>query len=177
MYYNVLKMQNLFSQLWDTNAQVPYLVGNGALQTFVSFDNQESIGLKAAYIKEKNLRGAIIWEITGDYVETSIGSGIIEGTPLVDTLKSVFCNGIQTGVATEKTTSIAFFPNPASSQFTILLPIENAEITITDFFGHQILKTKATQRRMNLQLDNNGVYFVTVSTNLGTTTQKLIVNR
>lgn len=96
LYYNVLKKLNLFTSHWDATAQVPYLTGNGSLQTFVSYDNEQSIGLKANYIKNKNLRGAIIWEITGDYLETSPGLGIIAGTPLVDTLKSVLCNGLST---------------------------------------------------------------------------------
>lgn len=180
-YYNVLKMQNLFTRLWDADAKVPYLVGNGSLQTFVSFDDQESIGLKANYMKSKNLRGAIIWEITGDYVETTIGSGIIGGTPLVDTLKSVFCNTIPAGIIpislTDNATSIAIYPNPTSAHFTILLPVENAEITIFNVLGQQIQKIQATQRTTNVHLDNNGIYFVNIKTKQGTTTQKLIVNR
>lgn len=92
LYYNVLKKMNLFTAQWDPIAQVPYLIGNGSLNTFVSYDDPQSIGLKANYIKNKNLRGAIIWEITGDYIETAPGSGIIAATPLVDTLKSVLCN-------------------------------------------------------------------------------------
>jgi GH18 family chitinase len=55
LYYNILKKQNQFSRLWDANAKVPYLVGNGSLNTFVSYDDEESIGLKAQYIKNKNL--------------------------------------------------------------------------------------------------------------------------
>jgi chitinase len=96
LYYNILKKQNLFAKQWDANAEVPYLTGLGNLHTFVSFDDEQSVALKANYIKSKNLRGAIIWEITGDYIETTPGSGIIAGTPLVDTLKSVFCNGLTT---------------------------------------------------------------------------------
>ncbi|HPI55363.1 MAG TPA: glycosyl hydrolase family 18 protein, partial [Chitinophagaceae bacterium] len=93
-YFNILKKQNLFTTHWDANAQVPYLTGNGSLHTFVSYDDQQSIGLKAAYIKNKNLRGAIIWEITGDYIETSPGSSVVGSTPLIDTLKSVLCNPV-----------------------------------------------------------------------------------
>jgi chitinase len=92
LYYNVLKKMHLFNDNWDATAKVPYLTGKNGLQTFVSYDNEESIGLKAQYIVDQNLRGAIIWEITGDYIETSPGSGIIAGTPLADTLNSVFCN-------------------------------------------------------------------------------------
>ncbi len=92
LYYNVMNNMNLFTNNWDASAEVPYLTGNGALNTFVSYDNEQSIGLKAEYIVDNNLRGAIIWEITGDYMETTPGSGIISGTPLVDTLYNVFCN-------------------------------------------------------------------------------------
>lgn len=96
-YYNIMANMSLFSNNWDNTAQVPYLTGNGTLKTFVSYDNKQSIGLKANYIKNNNLRGAIIWEITGDYLETSVGSGIIAGTPLADTLNQVFCNAGNTG--------------------------------------------------------------------------------
>lgn len=97
-YFNLLKKQNLFTNHWDAMAQVPYLTGNGGLQSFVSYDDEQSIGLKAAYIKNKNLRGAIIWEITGDYLETSPGSGVIGSTPLIDTLNAVLCNNISSCV-------------------------------------------------------------------------------
>lgn len=95
LYYNILLQMGLFTSHWDTQAQVPYLLGNANLNTFVSYDDKQSIALKAQYIKNNNLRGAIIWEITGDYVETAPGSGIIAGTPLLDTLNTVFCNSTQ----------------------------------------------------------------------------------
>ncbi|MFT6502003.1 MAG: chitinase [Crocinitomicaceae bacterium] len=97
LYYNIMQNMNLFTYNWDALAEVPYLTGNGALNTFVSYDNEQSIGLKAEYIVDNNLRGAIIWEITGDYMETALGSGIIAGTPLADTLNNVFCNYIGGG--------------------------------------------------------------------------------
>lgn len=91
LYYNILPRMNLFTTHFDTTAKSPYLTGNGSLNTFLSYDDPQSIGLKAQYVVNHNLRGAIIWEITGDYLETSPGSGIIAGTPLADTLNSVFC--------------------------------------------------------------------------------------
>lgn len=72
---------------------------------------------------------------------------------------------------------LSVFPNPNSGQFTISLPDDNAEIIVTDVIGQQILKTQATQRTTNLQLDNNGVYIIYVKTKQGTATRKLIVNR
>ncbi len=91
-YYNVLKKMNQFSQHWDSIACVPYLLGNSNLFTFVSYDDKQSIAQKAKYIIDNNLRGAIIWEITGDYIETYDNSGIIASTPLADTLNFMFCN-------------------------------------------------------------------------------------
>lgn len=91
LFYNILKKQNLFNKYTDNQAVSPYLLGKNGLNTFVSYDDTASITTKATYIKNKNLRGCIIWEITGDYIETSPGSGIIAGTPLASAIKDVFC--------------------------------------------------------------------------------------
>lgn len=93
LYYNILLNENLFSYHWDDNAQVPYLNGLNGLQTFVSFDDTTSVGLKAQFILDNNLRGAIVWEITGDYIETNPGSGQIADTPLSRRVNEIFCNG------------------------------------------------------------------------------------
>ncbi len=93
LYYNIQLNEGLFEYQWDEAAQVPYLNGINGLQTFVSFDDTLSVALKAQYILDQNLRGAIVWEITGDYVETSPGSGVIESTPLANKVNDVFCNG------------------------------------------------------------------------------------
>jgi len=72
--------------------------------------------------------------------------------------------------------SISVYPNPSNGQFTIALPTDNAAITVTDILGQQILKGQVTQKTTDLQLDNNGVYIVYITTKQGTTTRKLIVN-
>ena len=80
---------SLFNENWDNVAKVPYLTGKDGLNTFISYDDLQSIELKAQFIVEKQLRGAIIWEITGDYIETFPGSGQVSGTPLVSKLVSL----------------------------------------------------------------------------------------
>ncbi len=90
-FYNILLKQNLFNKYTDNLATAPYLLGKNGLKTFVSYDDTTSTTAKATYIKNKNLRGCIIWEITGDYIETSPGSGVIAGTPLASAIKNVFC--------------------------------------------------------------------------------------
>ncbi|MFL6555428.1 MAG: glycosyl hydrolase family 18 protein, partial [Bacillus sp. (in: firmicutes)] len=55
--------KNGFIRYWNEDSQVPYL-WNGS--TFISYDDAESMDLKAAFIKSKGLAGAMIWEISQD---------------------------------------------------------------------------------------------------------------
>ncbi len=60
-----------YVQYWDDFAQVPYLYSPSRHEGhFVSYDNEESIGIKMDYILENELGGAMFWEITGDRNET-----------------------------------------------------------------------------------------------------------
>lgn len=90
MYYNILARQDLFQYHWDSLAQAPYLKGKG-INTFVTYEDERSIAQKARYINEHNLAGAIIWDITGDCVESRHRPGEIERTPLADALYEALC--------------------------------------------------------------------------------------
>jgi hypothetical protein len=46
--------------------------------------------LKAQYIVDKDLRGTILWDLTGDYVATKKANDIVISTPLIDTINHVF---------------------------------------------------------------------------------------
>ncbi len=89
-FYNILSRLSQFTYCWDSLAQAPYLQGKKA-NTFVSFDDEQSIGKKARYILEHNLAGAIIWDITGDYVQNPFRSDMPARTPLASALQSVLC--------------------------------------------------------------------------------------
>lgn len=54
---------NGFTRYFNPDSKVPYL-WNGS--TFISYDDAESIGYKAAYIKDHNLAGAMIWSLGYD---------------------------------------------------------------------------------------------------------------
>lgn len=69
------------------------------------------------------------------------------------------------------------YPNPTTGEVSIQLLSNVAEITVSNMLGQQIIKTEATQTRTKLQIEVNGVYIVSVKTNQGTTSRKLIVNR
>ncbi len=54
-----------YVERWDSQALVPYLT-DAAGTMVLSYDNEQSIGLKANYIREKGLKGAMYWAIEGD---------------------------------------------------------------------------------------------------------------
>ncbi len=82
-YYNILKKKYAFEEHWDDYAKVPYLTGKHDVNTFVSYDDERSIAIKGHYIRAKKLRGAIVWEMTGDCIQTEDNSF---KTPLIDAL-------------------------------------------------------------------------------------------
>lgn len=61
--------KNDFVRYWDDNAKAPYLFSGN---TFVSYDDEESLGYKAEYIKEKGLAGIMFWEYPLDKSHTLV---------------------------------------------------------------------------------------------------------
>lgn len=55
--------KNNYSRYWDDTAKMPYLY-NGS--TFISYDDEESIGCKLDYLKSMGLGGAMFWEFSYD---------------------------------------------------------------------------------------------------------------
>lgn len=59
--------QNGYRRYWDDSAKAPYLY-NG--DTFISYDDRESIACKVEYVKEKKLCGLMFWEYCCDTTGT-----------------------------------------------------------------------------------------------------------
>lgn len=188
-YYNILDKMNLFDENWDDIAMVPYLTGQGTLNTFLSYDNEQSIGLKGQYIVDKNLAGAIIWEITGDYIETSPGSGIIGSTPLVDTLNLALChpptdiveeeeNEEEEGLGIENvnTNLFSIYPNPTNGQLNLIYNQSTliSRVFITNITGEIIYNTYNSINQIDLNAFDSGVYFLNVESESKVTTHKII---
>jgi GH18 family chitinase len=137
LYYNIMLAANQFTAYWDATAKVPYMLGN-SINTFLSYDNPESIELKAQYIIDEGLRGAIIWEITGDYIETTPGSGVIASTPLVDKINDVFCNytpGGGTASLDELAQDVQVYPNPTNGLVHLQSKIQPERAEVRDMQG------------------------------------------
>jgi hypothetical protein len=76
----------------------------------------------------------------------------------------------------ERNNTIKLYPNPTNRDFSILLPIGNKEILVTDVLGNIILQTSTKENKVNLQIEKNGIYFINVKTRSGSSTHKLFVN-
>lgn len=193
LYYNVMKNIHLFNDHWDSKAQVPYLFGKpatAAAGTFVSYDNPASIALKAQYVVDKKAGGVIIWEITGDYMETAPGSGIIAGTPLLDTLNAVFCATPPIGISDHHPSSalqpdLEIWPNPASDKITIQLNnITTGRVTLTlsDVNSQNVFSLNTDASDLNTPSDLNlpslkpGIYILHISHQNHKTVNKIIIN-
>jgi chitinase len=66
-------LNNGFTRYWDDTASAPYL-HNSATQTFVSYEDPQSLALKCQYVLEHKLGGVMFWEYSSD------SSGALLGT-------------------------------------------------------------------------------------------------
>jgi chitinase len=55
-----------FVRYWDNRAQAPYL-WNSASRVFISYDDPQSIALKARYVLQHRLGGVMFWELSQDH--------------------------------------------------------------------------------------------------------------
>lgn len=69
-----------YTRYWDSESHVPYLY-NAKTKEFLTYDDEASITDKVNYIKDQGIGGAIIWDISGDTSDHTLGK-------IVATLKS-----------------------------------------------------------------------------------------
>ena len=79
------------ARIWDDEAKSPYLTfatATGPLGCgFISYDDAQSIGERAAYVDSRGLGGAIVWTINQGYLpDAPAGSR----DPLMDALRTTF---------------------------------------------------------------------------------------
>ena len=55
--------KNRFARYWDEEAQAPYLFDGSS---FITYDDEQSLQAKCAYLKENRLKGIMFWEYSCD---------------------------------------------------------------------------------------------------------------
>ena len=64
-----------YTTQWDATAMVPY-VTDAAGKMVLTYDNAKSVGLKADYVLEKGLAGAMYWNIEADDASFTLGNAV-----------------------------------------------------------------------------------------------------
>lgn len=66
-YHEVVKKKQMLNIMWDDRAKVPYATYTvDGKKAQVGYENPRSIAIKARFVKDKDLAGVLIWEITQD---------------------------------------------------------------------------------------------------------------
>ena len=91
-------------------------------------------------------------------------------------------SGTVAGIDQSSLNNMQVYPNPAKNQITIECSDEldqNGTITIVNLIGKTVHSEPFVSNKQTLNIENlnNGIYFVTIQTKEGTTTQKVVVNR
>jgi GH18 family chitinase len=168
-YYEIANRlaEGVYNLNWDEAALVPYLTGKEGIPSFVSFDNENSIALKAHFAKSRNLRGVVLWDITGDYLETAPGSKTIAGTPLATAIRRVFAGKESLPLVLAGTT-VCVFPNPTPNGFIQIFTNTkeqgSTDLTIFDANGKKIHNAtySTAAHRVDLRTLPAGPYTVQV---------------
>lgn len=95
-YYHMVELEKNadFAKYYDTEAQAPYLY-SASKQEMYTYEDKQSLGAKVNYVKENNLGGMIIWELSGDMDTTSSDS-------LLNVIyEGFYPNGIESNASTE----------------------------------------------------------------------------
>ena len=64
-----------YSIQWDATAMVPY-VTDATGKMVLTYDDAQSVGLKAEFVQQKNLAGAMYWNIEADDASFTLGNAV-----------------------------------------------------------------------------------------------------
>ncbi|KAF9296498.1 hypothetical protein BGZ88_012523 [Linnemannia elongata] len=88
-----------WTRYWDDATQTPWLFGTGA-NTFISYDDPQSLTIKVNYAKNAGVRGVMLWDMSYDY-----------NNELINVLQNIHC----TSNCPVVTTTVAPTPTATTS--------------------------------------------------------------
>lgn len=86
---NVMKKDSNYKRYWDDVGKVPH-IWNSTNNTFLTFEDEESIQERINYVKNKNLGGVLIWVMHGDYDYDAAKDEYVIGDTLTSKLYNAF---------------------------------------------------------------------------------------
>ncbi len=70
---DALSKNSAFARHWDEKAGAPYLFSPKD-STWITYEDQQSLGLKMKFVREKGLAGAMFWEMSEDNTRTLLAA-------------------------------------------------------------------------------------------------------
>jgi len=72
---------------------------------------------------------------------------------------------------------ITIYPNPSTGSVQVTYTSSMDELKVSNMLGQVVYEAKPNSTNTNLQIDNVGVYFITITSGATTTTQKVVVSK
>ena len=176
MYYDIPELiGNGYTYNWDEYAFCPYLVKDDSSKV-ITYENQESIGLKCQYVLEQEIGGVMIWALSYDQTE--------HGQELVQAIAENYLNSdLDKSFYLPIDIFSRAYPNPFNPICNIDIYIEQdqyVKIIVNNLLGNQIkiLNNKILQRGSHQFIwdaknYSDGVYFIKVEYNQTFETKKI----
>jgi len=110
-------------------------------------------------------------------METSPGSEVIAGTPLIDTIHMVF-DEVTSVSSLNDQVDISIFPNPVSEVVNIQSVNEIDHVTIFNNSGQKLFTEIVNSNNHQLYVKNlpSGLYILLINTSLGSISENLILH-
>jgi hypothetical protein len=183
MYYDIPELiGNGWTYYWDNNALCPYLIKDDNTRV-ITYENQQSIGLKCQYVSEQELGGVMIWALS--YDKTNNGQELIQSIQ-----ENYLSNYSEEPSLMPMNISLNSYPNPFNPVTTLQYALpEDAlvNIAIYDMMGRHVktlINRSQTAGYMSVQWnatnDNNepvpaGVYLYTIQAGEFRKTKKMVL--
>jgi chitinase len=142
---------------------INYIMGNGPAPGSYTLQNTN------AY---PNIRGMMTWSINWDAVNTCESA-----YNYASNFEDIFLQPTSIRNDNLNPSIVNIFPNPSTGKINITVPQEATDITVTNVFGSTLYQFKNTNSTINLALEQNGIYFITVKSIYKTSVQKVVINK
>ena len=105
-------------------------------------------------------------------------SNITTTTSSVNVTDSVLCSAtVGINELKKQNEEISIYPNPSTGIIQISNTSNINELRVSDMLGQTVYEAKPNATNTMLQLDNAGIYFVSITSGAATSTKKVVVNK
>ena len=119
-----------------------------------------------------NIRGMMTWSINWDAVNTCESA-----YNYANNFEDIFIMPTAKNEIVASASSLNIFPNPSNGSINIVVPKDVTDITITDILGTTLYHFQNPDALLNLEFENNGIYFIAAKSNRRMLVQKVIISR